>query len=50
MTFVIVSTANHFIADAVLGAATAALGAATASWMARARPSAWAFEPAEATA
>ena len=50
VTFVIISTANHFIADAVLGAATAALGALAAAWLARARPSAWAFDRAEATA
>jgi membrane-associated phospholipid phosphatase len=50
VTFVIVATANHFITDAVLGAATAALGATAASWMARARPSAWAFGPVEAPA
>jgi PAP2 superfamily len=48
--FVIISTANHFITDAVLGALTAAFGAWTASAMARARPTAWAFEPAKATA
>jgi hypothetical protein len=48
--FVIISTANHFITDAVLGALTAAFGAWTASAMARARPAAWAFEPAKATA
>ncbi len=51
VTFVIVATANHFIADAVLGAMTAGLGALAAMWMARVRPAAWAFErPATATA
>jgi hypothetical protein len=50
MTFVIIATANHFITDAVLGAVTAALGAAAAASLARARPSAWAFDRAEATA
>jgi hypothetical protein len=52
VTFVIVVTANHFIADAVLGAVTAAIAASTAAWLARARPSAWAFAPSrvEATA
>jgi hypothetical protein len=50
VTFVIVATANHFLADAILGALTAALGAWFAAWLARARPSAWAFEPAKATA
>ena len=45
VTFVIVVTANHFLTDAVLGAATAGLAAWTASRLARARPSAWAFGP-----
>jgi hypothetical protein len=48
MTFVIVATANHFFTDAVLGAITAALGALAARRLARARPDAWAFQPAEA--
>ncbi|HEX8156348.1 MAG TPA: phosphatase PAP2 family protein [Solirubrobacteraceae bacterium] len=43
VVFVIVATANHFLADAVLGAAAAGLGALGARWMARARPDAWAF-------
>jgi len=43
MTFVIVVTANHFIADAVLGALTAGASAYGASWLARARPSVWRF-------
>ena len=43
VTFVIVATANHFLADAVLGAATAGLGALAARAMARARPGAWSF-------
>ena len=46
VTFVIVITANHFLADAFLGACTAAIAAYTASWLARARPAAWAFAPA----
>ena len=50
VAFVIISTANHFITDAVLGAATAGFGAWTAAAMARARPAAWKFEPAKATA
>jgi PAP2 superfamily len=50
VTFVIISTANHFITDAVLGALTAAFGASVAAWMARARPTAWAFQPAKAAA
>jgi hypothetical protein len=43
MTFVIVVTANHFIADALLGALTAGLSAYAARWLARARPSVWRF-------
>jgi hypothetical protein len=53
VTFVIVATANHFIADAVLGAMTAGLGALAARGMARARPGVWDFmapRPAEAPA
>jgi hypothetical protein len=50
VVLVIVSTANHFVTDAVLGAATAGFGAWTAAWLARARPAAWAFQPAKATA
>jgi len=45
VTFVIVATANHFIADAFLGAVTAGLGAIAARWLARVRPSAWSFGP-----
>jgi hypothetical protein len=45
VTFVIVATANHFLADAFLGAVTAGLGALAACWLARARPAAWAFRP-----
>jgi hypothetical protein len=50
VAFVIISTANHFITDALLGAATAGFGAWTAAWLARARPAAWGFQPAKATA
>ena len=46
VVFVIVVTANHFIADAVLGAAAAGIGALVARAMARARPHVWCFEPA----
>jgi hypothetical protein len=46
VTFVIVVTANHFLADAVLGALTAATGAGVARWLARARPRSWSFLPA----
>jgi hypothetical protein len=45
VTFVIVATANHFIADAFLGGCTAAVAAAAAAWLARARPAVWAFSP-----
>lgn len=47
MTFVIVVTANHFIADALLGALTAGAAAYAARWLARARPAAWRFSGAE---
>jgi hypothetical protein len=52
MTFVIVVTANHFIGDAVLGAAVAGFSAYAARWLARARPEAWQFgrQRAEVTA
>jgi hypothetical protein len=43
VTVVIVATANHFLADAFLGAVTAGLGAIAARWLARARPAAWSF-------
>ena len=43
VTFVIVATANHFLADAFLGACTAGLGALAAAWLARARPAVWSF-------
>jgi hypothetical protein len=43
VTWVIVVTGNHFLADAFLGACTAGLAAYSASIMARARPAAWAF-------
>jgi hypothetical protein len=49
VTFVIISTANHFILDAVLGAITAMFAAWAAARLGRVRPSAWAFEPAKAT-
>lgn len=42
VTFVIVVTANHFIADAVLGAVTAGIGALVALALGRLRP-VWAF-------
>ncbi len=48
VVFVIVVTANHFIADAVLGAAAAGIGALAARALARARPHVWQFVPAPA--
>jgi hypothetical protein len=45
VVFVIVATANHFIADAVLGAAAAGIGALAARALARTRPRVWAFDP-----
>jgi hypothetical protein len=50
VTFVIVATGNHFLADAFLGALTAALAAWAAAWLARARPAAWSFESGSASA
>ncbi len=43
MTFVIVITANHFIADALLGALTAGASAYGAIWLGRVRPGVWRF-------
>jgi hypothetical protein len=43
VVFVIVATANHFLADAFLGACTAGVSGYAATWLARARPAAWAF-------
>ncbi|MEA2219585.1 MAG: hypothetical protein QOJ35_2211 [Solirubrobacteraceae bacterium] len=45
VVFVIVATANHFLADAVLGAVAAGLGALAARALARARPRVWTFRP-----
>jgi hypothetical protein len=50
VVWVIVATGNHFFADAVLGACAAAVSAYAASWLARARPAAWAFRRTEAAA
>jgi hypothetical protein len=52
MTWVVVTTANHWIADAVLGAATAAISYGVAVWLAKVRPAAWSFSrvPARVTA
>jgi hypothetical protein len=48
VTFVIVATGNHFLADAMLGALTAAASAWAAAWLARVRPQVWAFTTAKA--
>jgi hypothetical protein len=50
VVFVIVATGNHFLADAFLGALTAGVSAYAASWLARARPAAWAFSRSGVTA
>ena len=50
MVWVVVATGNHWTMDAVLGAATAAVSFYAARWLARARPQAWAFSSAKATA
>ncbi len=43
VTFVIVATANHFLADAFLGACTAGIAALSARQLGRLRPRAWSF-------
>lgn len=48
VTFVIVVTGNHFIADAVAGAFVAGVAALAARWMAQTRPAVWTFAPAPA--
>jgi hypothetical protein len=50
VTFVIVATANHFLADAFFGALTVGAAAWAAAWLGRVRPTAWAFSPARSTA
>ncbi|MDX6668471.1 MAG: hypothetical protein QOK04_1851, partial [Solirubrobacteraceae bacterium] len=51
VTFVVLSTGNHWWLDAFLGAATAAVSAYVADrLLARARPHAWAFGAARAEA
>ncbi len=50
VVFVIVATGNHFLSDAFFGACTAGLSAYAASWLARARPAAWAFSRSRVTA
>ncbi|MCW3009744.1 MAG: phosphatase family protein [Solirubrobacterales bacterium] len=43
VTFVIVTTANHFLADAFLGALTAGIAALSARALGRTRPTAWSW-------
>jgi hypothetical protein len=43
VSYVIVATGNHFVMDAVLGAATAGVSVLTARELARARPAVWRF-------
>jgi membrane-associated phospholipid phosphatase len=51
VTFIVVSTGNHYILDAVLGAMTAGVSALVAQRLfARVRPAAWAFSPSRAEA
>jgi membrane-associated phospholipid phosphatase len=51
VTFVVISTGNHFWFDAFLGAVTAGVSAYVAKYLlARVRPTVWAFSPAEAGA
>jgi membrane-associated phospholipid phosphatase len=45
MTFVVVSTGNHWFFDAVTGALVAAFSAFAAVLIARTRPEAWAWAP-----
>ncbi len=45
MTWVVVVTGNHWIADALLGALTAAVSFGAARWLAKQRPEAWSFHP-----
>jgi hypothetical protein len=50
MTFVVVSTGNHWVFDAATGALVAAVSAVSAVLIARARPHAWAWAPHEGLA
>lgn len=50
VTFVIVVTGNHWIADAVLGALAAGIAALVATHVARARPAHWSWQPARSAA
>jgi PAP2 superfamily len=49
ITFVVISTGNHWVFDAVTGALVAGISALAAMAFARARPQAWAWQPALAT-
>ncbi len=50
VTFVIVATANHFLADAFLGACTAGLAAIAATQLGRLRPAAWSWQQSRGSA
>jgi hypothetical protein len=50
IAFVTIATANHFLADAILGALTAAISALIARRLGRLRPQAWCFTAAQPTA
>jgi hypothetical protein len=50
ITFVIVSTANHFLSDAFFGAMVAGIAAYAAHLLAQRRPAAWSFQPINAGA
>ena len=50
LTFVVVATGNHFVADALAGALVAGVAAYSAELLARTRPHAWAFAPIRAGA
>jgi hypothetical protein len=49
MLWVVVATGNHWVLDAILGAATATVSFYAARWLAARRPDAWAFTPAKVT-
>lgn len=46
VTFVVITTGNHYWMDAFLGALTAVIAYGTATAMARLRPGLWSFQPA----
>ena len=50
VVYVIVVTANHFVADAVLGACAAGIGALAARALGRTRPLVWTFRPSTVVA